>query len=49
VMKSAMYPYMIAILTLNLSFLAVGPPIPSTPAEVPLIAIITVSFLASAN
>lgn len=37
------------MLTLNLSFLAVGPPTPSTPADVPLIATITVSFFLSAN
>lgn len=36
-------------LTLNLSFFAVGPPDPKTPAEVPLIDIMTVSFFSSAN
>lgn len=36
-------------LTLNLSFLAVGPPVPSTPAEVPLIEITTVELVGSAN
>ena len=36
-------------LTLNLSFLAVGPPYPNSPTEVPLIAMITVEFVESAN
>lgn len=37
------------LLTLNLSFFAVGPPDPKTPAEVPLIDMIIVSFFSSAN
>jgi hypothetical protein len=36
-------------LTLNLSFLAVGPPTPKTPADVPLIEMMTVEFVGSAN
>jgi hypothetical protein len=38
-----------AISTLNLSFLDVGPPEPRTPAEVPLMLITTVELVSSAN
>ncbi len=36
-------------LTLNLSFFAVGPPYPNNPTEVPLIDMMTVEFVESAN